>query len=62
MEFLKESLLQMKKESSTLYDFLYDLFFYMSLKESDEDIKSGNVMTIEESKERMKKMHENFNI
>lgn len=62
MEFLKESVLQMKKESSTLYDFLYDLFFYMSLKESDEDIKSGNVMTIEESKERMKKMHENFNI
>ena len=62
MEILKESLLQMKEQSSNLYDFLYDLFFYMSLKESEEDIKNGKVMTLEESKERMKEIHENFNL
>ena len=62
MEILKERLLQMQEQSSNLYDFLYDLFFYMSLKESEEDIKNGKVMTLEESKERMKAIHENFNL
>ena len=34
----------------------------MSLKESEEDIKNGRVMTIEESKARLMQKYGNLNI
>ena len=62
MDFLKKTLSQVNTQDNTLYDFIYDLVFFMSLKESEEDIKNDRVMTIEESKERMKVTYEYLDI
>ena len=62
MDFMKKTLNQVNTQDNTLYDFIYDLIFFMSLKESEEDIKNGRVMTIEESKARLMKKYENLNI
>lgn len=62
MDFLKKTLSQVNTQDNTLYDFIYDLVFFMSLKESEEDIKNGRVMTIEESKERLMQKYGNLNI
>ncbi len=43
-------------------DEIYALYLKSMLKKSEDDIKKGKVMTIEESIERMKKEHESFNI
>lgn len=62
MEFMKKALGQADIQGKTLYDFIYDLVFFASLKESEEDIKNGRVMTIEESKARLKKEYDYLNI
>lgn len=62
MDFLKKTLSQVNTQDNTLYDFIYDLVFFMSLKESEEDIKNDRVMTIEESKERLMQKYGNLNI
>ena len=62
MDFLKKTLSQVNTQDNTLYNFIYDLVFFMSLKESEEDIKNGRVMTIEESKERLMQKYGNLNI
>lgn len=62
MEFMKKALGQVDIQGKALYDFIYDLVFFASLKESEEDIKNGRVMTIEESKARLKKEYDYLNI
>lgn len=62
MEFMKKALNQVDIPGNTIYDFIYNLVFLASLKESEEDIKNGRVMTIEESKERLKKEYDYLNI
>jgi hypothetical protein len=62
MDFMKKTLNQVNTQDNTLYDFIYDLIFFMSLKESEEDIKNGRVMTIEESKARLMQKYGNLNI
>ena len=62
IDFLKKTLSQVNTQDNTLYDFIYDLVFFMSLKESEEDIKNDRVMTIEESKERLMQKYGNLNI
>ena len=62
MDFMKQTLNQVNTQENTLYDFIYNLVFFISLKESEEDIKNGRVMTIEESKERLMKKYGNLNI
>ena len=62
MDFMKKTLNQVNTQDNTLYDFIYDLIFFMSLQESEEDIKNGRVMTIEESKARLMQKYENLNI
>jgi len=49
-------------EDETGYDFIYNLVFFMSLKESEEDIKNGRVMSIEESKERLMQEYEYLDV
>ena len=61
MDFMKKTLNQVNTQDNTLYDFIYDLIFFMSLKESEEDIKNGRVMTIEESKARLMQKYGNLN-
>lgn len=62
MDFMKKTLSQVNTQENTLYDFIYNLIFFISLKESEEDIKNGRVMTIEESKERLMQEYGNLNI
>ena len=62
MDFMKKTLNQVNTQDNTLYDFIYDLIFFMSLKESEEDIKNGRVMTIDESKARLMQKYGNLNI
>ncbi len=62
MEQTKNVLMTITTESDTLYDLIYDAFFYMAYLESEDDIKNGRVMTVEESKERMRQKYANFNV
>lgn len=62
MDFMKKTLNQVNVHENTLYDFIYNLVFFMSLKESEEDIKNGRVMTIEESKARLMQEYEYLNL
>lgn len=62
MDFMKKTLSQVNTQENTLYDFIYNLVFFISLKESEDDIKNGRVMTIEESKERLMQKYGNLNI
>ncbi len=62
MDFMKKTLSQVNTQENTLYDFIYNLVFFISLKESEDDIKNGRVMTIEESKARLMQKYGNLNI
>lgn len=62
MEFIKKSLNQVHTEEDTLYNLIYNLLFYISLKESEKDIENDRVMTIEESKERLMQKYENIHL
>jgi len=59
MEFMRKTLNQVNTQENTLYDFIYNLVFFMSLKESEEDIKCGRV---EESKEKLMQEYEYLNL
>ena len=62
MDFMKKTLNQVSTKDATLYDIIYNLIFFAELQESEEDIKNGRVMTIEESKERMRKKYASFDV
>lgn len=62
MDFIKNTVSQVNTQENTLYDYIYNLLFFISLKESEEDIKNGRVMTIEESKERLMQKYGNLTI
>ena len=62
MDFIKKTLKQVNTQDNTLYDFIYNLVFFMSLEESKSDIKEGRVMTIEESKARLMQEYEYLNL
>ena len=49
-------------EDTTWDDAIYTLYLHSKLKKSQDNIKNGNIMTIEESKERMRKNFANFDI
>lgn len=60
-----------KEEKNTIVDILADetsendeyiRYIYSKLAKSQDDIKNGRVMTIEESKERMRKKYASFNV
>lgn len=48
--------------NTVLNDAIYTLYLKYKLKKSEEEIKNGRVMTIEESKERMRRKYEGFNL
>ena len=43
-------------------DAVYTLYLRSKLQNSENDIKNGKVMTVDESKERMRKKYANFNV
>ncbi len=61
MEFIKKTLNQINTQENTLYEFIYNLIFFISLEESTEDTRNGKVMTIEETKERLMQEYEHLN-
>lgn len=62
MDFMKKTLNQINSQNNTLYDFIYNLFFLMSLEESEDDIKNNRVMTVDESKERLMQEYDYLDI
>ena len=62
MDFMKRTINQVDTQENTLYDYIYNLIFFISLKESEEDIKNGRVRSIEESKARLMQKYANLNI
>ena len=40
---------------------IYNLYLFINVTKSVNDINNGNVMTLEESKERMIKKYESYN-
>jgi len=62
MNFVQNAFKTINLQDDSLYDFLYDMVLFIGLKKSEEDIKNGRVMTIEESKERMRAAYEYLDI
>lgn len=62
MNFVQNAFKTINLQDDSLYDFLYDMVLFIGLKKSEEDIKNGRVMTIEESKERMRVAYEYLDI
>ena len=60
MDFIKKTLNQIKVKENTLYDLIYDLFFFAKLEESEDDIKNGRVYTLEEVNEEMEAKYESY--
>ena len=49
-------------DDTTCDDNSYSLYLQSKLKKSEDDIKNGRVMTVEESRGRMRKKYANFNV
>lgn len=62
MEFMNSALSKVNVEDNTLYDLIYNLVFFAKIDESEDDIRNGRVMTIEESKERLRREYANINV
>lgn len=60
MDFMKKTLNQVNINENTLYNLIYDLFFFAKLQESEEDIKNGRVCTLEELKDEMEAKYESY--
>ncbi len=60
MDFMKKTLNQVSVLQNTLYDVIYDLFFFAELQESEDDIKNGRVCTLEELQAEMEAKYESY--
>lgn len=49
-------------DNTTWDDAIYTLYLHSKLQKSKDDIKNGRVMSIEESKEKMRKKYANFHV
>ena len=59
MDFMKKTLNQVDVHENTLYNIIYDLFFFAKLQESEDNIKNGKVCTLEELKQHIISKMEN---
>ena len=46
MDFMKKTLNQVNVHENTLYNIIYDLFFFAKLQESEDSVKNGRVCTL----------------
>lgn len=60
MKRLKTILESKTLDNESIYNLLYDLHFYMALSESNEDIKNGRVMTLDELDKEMEELYESY--
>lgn len=49
-------------DNASIEDIIYNIYFQIKLAKSEEDIKNGRLMSIEESKKRLEELYENYNI
>ena len=61
MDFIKQNLNKINEKKNTLYDIIYDLFFFAALQESEDDIKNNRVCTLEELETEMEAKYANYN-
>ena len=65
MDFMKKTLEQVSTKDETLYDVIYNLFFFAKIKESEENTKNGKVCTLKELRQHIDELeeeHENNNV
>ena len=66
MNFIRNTLNQVDLKDDTLYDIIYNLFFFAKIKDSEDDIKNDRVCTLEELEKYIKELEgtasENINI
>lgn len=60
LDKISELLKQSKSDDGTFLDALYNLYLFIGITKSMNDIKNGNVMTVQESKERMMQKYESY--
>ena len=60
MDFMKKTLNQINVHENTLYNIIYDLFFFAKLQESEDNIKNGKVCTLEEFKKHIDELEAKY--
>lgn len=60
MDFMKKTLNQVNVHENTLYNIIYDLFFYAKLQESEDNIKNGKVCSLEELKQHIDELEAKY--
>ncbi len=60
MDFMKKTLNQVDVHENTLYNIIYDLFFFAKLQESEDNIKNGKVCTLEELKQHIDELEAKY--
>jgi hypothetical protein len=60
MNFIKETLNQVQPNNDTLYEVIYNLFFFAKLKESEDNIKNGQVCNLQELEQHIKELEANY--
>ena len=59
-KLMKKTLNQVNVQENTLYDIIYDLFFFAKLQESEDDIKNGRVCTLEELRQHIDELEAKY--
>ena len=60
MDFIKETLNQVNVQENSLYNIVYDLFFYAKLQESKDSIKNGKVCTLQELRQHIDELEAEY--
>ena len=60
MDFMKKTLNQVDVHENTLYNIIYDLFFFAKLQESEDNIKNGKVCTLEELRQHIDELEAKY--
>ena len=61
MNFIRNTLNQVDLKDDTLYDIIYNLFFFAKIKDSEDDIKNDRVCTLEELEKYIKELEDTVN-
>ena len=57
---MKKTFYRLNIQETTLYEIIYDLFFFAKLQESEDDIKNGKVCTLEELRQHINELEAKY--
>ncbi len=60
MDFMKKTLNQVNVQENSLYNIIYDLFFYAKLKESNDSMRNGKICTLEELRQHVDELEAKY--